>query len=177
MLSQEKNCGQNATRTAVITAASTMFTTSATVAISETERFVEDAPNTRVMRTVDAVPMADSAMVTILSICKALPTAAAGSVPSGASMNWLTLPIMICINSSTNSGRERTNTSLLDVRSAGARPARAERASRRCPARSRAPDCARMHAPAVQLYAARAQESVVIGSHPFRTRVRRSGRD
>ena len=52
-----------------------MFTTSATVAISETERFVEDAPNTRVMRTVDAVPMADSAMVTILSICKALPTA------------------------------------------------------------------------------------------------------
>ena len=32
-----------------------MFTTSATVAISETERFVEDAPNTRVMRTVDAV--------------------------------------------------------------------------------------------------------------------------
>ena len=87
MLSHAKNCGQKAISTAVMAAERTIFTMSATVAISDTEPFDEEPPRTRVMSTVDAVPIADRAMVTMLSICSALPTAAAGCVPSGASMN------------------------------------------------------------------------------------------
>ena len=103
MCSQEKNCGQKRNSTAVMAAASATFTTRATVAISDTLLVADDFPSTRVTSTVEAVPMADSAMVTMLRICSAFPTAAAGSVPSGASINWLMLPIIICMNSSTNS--------------------------------------------------------------------------
>ena len=132
MLSREKNCGQNANSTAVIRPANTAFTTSAKVAISETERerSTPDPPRTRVTSTVDAVPIADNAMVTMLRICKALPTAAAGCVPRGASMNWLTLPIMICMNSSTNNGMLKASTSLGAVLSAGVRAARSVRTAR-----------------------------------------------
>ena len=150
MCSQLKNCGQNANSTAVMRAPKAMFTTSATVAISDIVRLDEAFPSTRVTSTVDAVPMADSAIVMMLSICSALPTAAAGSVPCGASIIWFTLPTMICMNSSMNSGTDSTNTSADEVFSAGARPARALRAS---PARRRAfcafpqAPCARPRAP------------------------------
>ena len=127
MCSQEKNCGQKRNSTAVIAAASATFTTRATVAISDTLLVADDFPSTRVTSTVEAVPMADSALVTMLRICSALPTAAAGSVPNGASMKWLMFPIIICMNSSTNSGTESTNASPAVVFSAGERRARSRR--------------------------------------------------
>ena len=84
----EKNCGQNANSTAVMRAPQAPRSPRARrwrspISCAWTTAF----PSTRVTSTVDAVPMADSAMVMMLSICSALPTAAAGSVPSGASMH------------------------------------------------------------------------------------------
>ena len=152
MLSHEKNCGQKTNSTAVITAAKPMFTTRATVAISDTARVEDEFPSTRVTSTVEAVPMAESAMVTMLSICKALPTAAAGSEPRGASMNWLMFPIIICMNSSTNSGTESTNTSLAVVFSAGARRARSRRVVRARFAASRAFEVKRAACAAAKWY-------------------------
>ena len=114
-----KSCGQKANSTAVMTPASVTFTTNAIVAISDTLRWAFFFPTTRVMSTVEAVPMAERAMVMMLSICSAFPTAAAGSVPKGDSMTWFTLPTMICMNSSMNKGIESLNTSPVDVLSAG----------------------------------------------------------
>ena len=90
-----------------MTPASVTFTTNAIVAISDTLRWAFFFPTTRVMSTVEAVPMAERAMVMMLSICSAFPTAAAGSVPKGDSMTWFTLPTMICMNSSMNKGIEK----------------------------------------------------------------------
>ena len=180
MCSHPKNCGQNVNSTAVMSAPRAMFTTSATVAISDIVRLDEAFPSTRVTSTVDAVPMADNAMVMMLSICSALPTAAAGSVPCGASIIWFTLPTMICMNSSMNSGTDSTNTSADEVFSAGARPARALRAS---PARRRAP-CACPQAPCAHPRAPWANAVMDMGfSAPFhhvapplrRTRLRSRG--